>query len=74
MPDLIRHPVSFYMALKRHFVPHPLSAKGQASGNDNRGVFNCRSDMKHSKDEHPTSNAEHRTSNEKNLNKNVQLR
>ena len=42
MPDLIRHPVFFWIALKLHFVPRPLPAKGQARGNDNREVFNCR--------------------------------
>ena len=42
MPDMIRYPVSFWIALKLHFVPRPLPAKGQARGNDNRGVFTRR--------------------------------
>jgi len=36
MPDLIRHPVPFRIALMLHYVP-------RLRGNDNRGVFNCRS-------------------------------
>ena len=45
MPDLIRHPVSFWIALKLHFVPRPLPAKGQARGKDNLQVFIRQSNM-----------------------------